>query len=272
MQKRIPEASNNMNIDIQKNLSQLFYIKNNSDVQTKELHSFERKLNEFYLSGDLIHGFNFKQYYKHPQVSKDTSFSLTTIYPGLLLGVGYSHPALHDIDPNNKKDESDFQIGFFFDHTTGLPVIPGSSVKGVLKSVFPKPKFDFKAEKLDYIKSLFPEDKRHIIDFENWQNIFFERKQIFLDAYFSELPSDGKILEDDYITPHTAGIFKEPNPIRFLKISPGVKFTFQFILFDYKDKDGKVLLTAKDIKDVFKKILIDFGIGAKRNVGYGQFK
>jgi len=57
-----------------------------------------------------------------------------------------------------------------------------------------------------------------------------------------------------------------------LKVGPGVTFTFQFKLFDYKDNNNNVLLTADNIKEVFKKILIDFGVGAKRNVGYGQFK
>jgi len=53
----------------------------------------------------------------------------TTVYPGLLAGSGYAHET-------GTKEE--FKLGFFFDHTTGLPIIPGSSVKGVLRSVFPK--------------------------------------------------------------------------------------------------------------------------------------
>ena len=50
-------------------------------------------------------------------------FDLVTTYPGLLIGSGYSHE-VHGKDG--------LKLGFYFDHTTGLPIIPGSSVKGVL--------------------------------------------------------------------------------------------------------------------------------------------
>ncbi|MEZ4885615.1 MAG: type III-B CRISPR module RAMP protein Cmr6 [Chitinophagales bacterium] len=53
---------------------------------------------------------------------------LKTTYPGLLIGSGYNHGT-------NKLGE--VKIGFYFDHTTGLPLIPGSSVKGLLRSAFP---------------------------------------------------------------------------------------------------------------------------------------
>ena len=53
---------------------------------------------------------------------------LTTTYPGLLSGVGISHET-------GKLGE--FKLGFSFDHTTGLPYLPGSTVKGNLRHVFP---------------------------------------------------------------------------------------------------------------------------------------
>lgn len=60
----------------------------------------------------------------------DDAFELTTAGAGLLLGSGYAH---------GSGLLGEMKIGFFFDHTTGLPVIPGSSVKGVLRSAFPGP-------------------------------------------------------------------------------------------------------------------------------------
>ena len=159
-----------------------------------------------------------------------------------------------------------------------MPVIPGSSVKGILKSVFPKNDFPFKEEKFTYIKEKTAElnnDASKLISHDNWDKIFFgerpKRKHIFCDAYIEEIPEGGKIFEDDYITPHTKEIFKEPNPIRFLKIAPDIKITFQFVLYDYIFENGPTL-EKKQIKEVFKKIILDFGIGAKRNVGYGNFK
>ncbi|WP_419676164.1 type III-B CRISPR module RAMP protein Cmr6 [Aliarcobacter butzleri] len=67
----------------------------------------------------------------------------------------------------------------------------------------------------------------------------------------------------DYITNHYSneenGMFKEPNPIKFLKILSRVTFKFQFKC------DEKYL-------ELFKQIILDFGLGAKTNVGYGKFK
>lgn len=54
---------------------------------------------------------------------------LETIYPGLFTGSGYTHET---------GNVGELKLGFFFDHTTGLPILPGSSVKGVLRSVFPR--------------------------------------------------------------------------------------------------------------------------------------
>ncbi len=53
---------------------------------------------------------------------------LRTTYPGLFTGSGYNHET---------GNEGELSLGFFFDHCTGLPILPGSSVKGVLRSVFP---------------------------------------------------------------------------------------------------------------------------------------
>jgi CRISPR-associated protein Cmr6 len=56
------------------------------------------------------------------------SVRLKTTYPGLLVGTGYNH---------DFPEQGVSKIGFFFDHTTGLPIIPGSSVKGLLRASFP---------------------------------------------------------------------------------------------------------------------------------------
>ncbi|MEW6509187.1 MAG: type III-B CRISPR module RAMP protein Cmr6 [Bacteroidota bacterium] len=263
------------------NLSYQYYIAGSkylSGILREENIEFKRDLKEFAANYNTIHSIDYKNYFMHPYVTNDTKFTLITTYPGLLIGAGYSHGAIHKVDPKNKKDISDFNLGFYFDHTTGFPVIPGSSVKGVLKSVFPKKDFPYLNEKLNYIKEKvgsINKDAKNLINLDNWEEVFFGklpmRKHIFCDAYIEEIPSNGKIFEDDYITPHTKGIFKNPDPIRFLKIAPGIRITFQFVVDDYKFNDT---VTLKDcyITEVFKQILLDFGIGAKRNVGYGQFR
>jgi CRISPR-associated protein Cmr6 len=54
--------------------------------------------------------------------------SLTTQYPGMVLGTGNLHAT---------GEEGEFKLGCTFDHTTGLPYLPAPSVKGLLRSAFP---------------------------------------------------------------------------------------------------------------------------------------
>jgi CRISPR-associated protein Cmr6 len=90
------------------------------------------------------------------------------------------------------------------------------------------------------------------------------KRDIFHDAYLSKGNDVGLFLGKDYITPHKDPL-KNPIPIKFLKILPNVKITFQFELRDN-------LISAIDKKNLFERILKDFGVGAKTNVGYGQFQ
>lgn len=249
--------------------------------QSKHKH-YGRDLNNETFELAAIRGTNYADYFK---IDKADSFNLKTTYPGLIIGAGYCHPAI---------EQGDFQLGFYFDHTTGMPVIPGSTVKGILKSIFPKDgdKDDIKKEKMKYINTDVIKDILKINGLElvdkkeeknDWRRLF-EKGNIFYDAYISDVPlmttPEGKkikgIFAEDYITPHhpedpQTGIFKNPIPIRFLKIAPVVTFTFQFNLKDsYFENNQKI--TSKEKLKLFKKILLDFGIGAKRNVGYGNLR
>jgi len=214
---------------------------------------------------DAINNIPYDEYFS---VVGAETIKLFVQYPGLVTGTGYPHFA---------DDKNDFQMGFFFDHTTGMPVIPGSSVKGILKRVFPKKddrkNNEIRKEKIKYLGKIIPVLKPVDTDKweENkWEEIFFGRRQIFCDAYISQTLLDGKIFADDYCTKHGDDLFKEPLPLRFLKIAPGVQITFQFILYDYSENGLNI--TKHQICDAFERIIMDFGIGAKRNYGYGSLK
>jgi CRISPR/Cas system CMR subunit Cmr6 (Cas7 group RAMP superfamily) len=74
---------------------------------------------------------------------KDCSpIELKTIYPGLYTGSGYTFGAGLN---------GEFQTGFLFDHTTGLPYLPGSSVKGAIRNAFPDNQKSHKSERIDII-------------------------------------------------------------------------------------------------------------------------
>lgn len=230
-------------------------------------------------------------------------FTLKVNYPGLLMGSGYTHEAVFV----NKDDKNEaFKIGFFFDHVTGMPCLPGHSVKGALRAAFPNHKNEkYKKEKSTMIVNLLKKsnidsearfklymEKRKIsgvnytdlyftellgeiifegrepYQFKNgeflYEQISLYNKDIFHDAFIAKEGKNTRYLAMDYITPHSDPL-KDPNPVKFLKILPDVEIQFQF---DLKDN----LITSKGKEELFKKILLDFGIGAKTNVGYGQFK
>lgn len=214
------------------------------------------------------------------------AFPLTTTYPGLVSGVGYEHEIGF---PN------EFKLGFVFDHTSGMPYIPGSSVKGKIRSVF---------RDIDYLNSVitdlkdkneientFPELnrkqwaklERHIfegIDYQSGIKLVY-KADAFLDAFITGVveksQNQKRFLADDFITSHQnnehpeLSPFTEPNPVRFLKIRSDVKITFQFRLYATPIEDD-FIFNADMKKNLFKAILKDFGIGAKTRVGYGQLE
>lgn len=222
-----------------------------------------------------------------------TTISLITTYPGLLMGSGY----LHEIGL-----EGELKLGLSFDHTTGLPCIPGSSVKGVLRNAFFVADGRYVQSILDDIRSgereVSPAIKEMIEAFvqlgedklkakedqsnstildaifsgidEHGEPLKSYNRDVFLDAFPVESQNkNGEFLSNDYITPHInrttpeMSPFTDPVPLQFMKVLPNVSFQFNFILTDQGLK--------KELKmELFRQILLDLGIGAKTNVGYGQ--
>lgn len=201
--------------------------------------------------------------------------------PGLLIGSGLAHGL-----PGS---EEDVKTGLQFDYTSGLPVIPGSSVKGVIRSAFPTIKEDkgqpneADDEKLNYIRSLIAdipefsalrlEDK----DILELGNQMFNHGDVFADAllvgYGTRMKQHGpvkQVLAEDYITPHTGGPLAQPVPIKIVKVAPGVTFAFCFKFSE--TKMGAKVVSASMKKDLCTAILQDLGVGAKTNVGYGVLK
>lgn len=257
-------------------------------------------------------------------VTSNQKLKFKTIYPGLTQGTGYTHET---------GEMGEFKLGFFFDYSTGYPCIPGSTVKGCLRSRFPQHERENvadKSEKYDYLATIIrdlPDLPNDLVgsndlgeEFDQNENI---RRKQFIDTLEKEI-FDGQILEknedgspkmkdskivfqplciydrdiffdgyivstnhpaiyrstyqnlkpfiaDDYITPHLnrkkpeLSPFTNPLPLMFLKILPEVNIQFQFDL-----KDGILSRQAKE--ELFRILLLDFGVGAKTNVGYGQFE
>ncbi len=96
-------------------------------------------------------------------------------------------------------------------------------------------------------------------------------RDIFFDAVVVEKNRNGKgkILDSDTLCPHGENPLKNPTPISFLKIASDVTIEFRFKLVESKIGDKTIEPTDKVA--IFKEILTTVGIGAKTNVGYGQF-
>lgn len=189
------------------------------------------------------------------------------LYPGLVTGIGIEHEA-------NIKGE--FKLGIHLDYLTGMPIIYGSTVKGILRTAFEDSQYIHALLKKHNIRELDREAMlRDIFDGEELQNINepmknesykskpIYQRDIFFDAVITQADSKGCVLYADSITPHKNPL-RDPNPIPFIKIAPGCILEFRFHLVNSK------LLTACEKSQLFKDILCDWGIGAKRNVGYGN--
>lgn len=202
------------------------------------------------------------------------------LYPGLLTGTGLVH--------DSKKLKGGYNLGMHFDYTTGMPVVYGSSVKGVLSHYFKEFCQEYKDENKksvrsgdieDLFQSIFKGKKRDLEnptdkDGEpNYVNMSIYDRDIFFDAVIVrpyEKEGNQYLLEDDSITPHTEGPLKNPVPILMLKIAAGCILEFRFLLhktiINNEEYDGNFKI------GLFENILKTVGVGAKTNVGYGQLE
>ena len=237
-------ANNNLTSS---NMNYIFNVEYFFELRTKRLDKLADV--KFQECNEKIENFKFNKC--NPEKTFETlegyqSFSLYTLYPGLLVGTGN----LHDI-----ANKESIKLGFTFDYVTGLPYIPGSSVKGMLRSCFKHP---------ELIESII---NKTGVNVEELKKNMFEHGDIFLDAF----PVDGgKILESDHLAPHGKDETISPIPLRMIKVGPGVKFVFSFVFSDYIENKN-VILTAAEKLNLCKELIKLLGVGAKTNTGYGRF-
>lgn len=227
-----------------KNLNLLFNKIYYEDLNSSSFGESVKRHNEniFYTS------FEHSRDYKKSEIAEDEqTFVLKTKYPGLLIGTGTPH--------GSHKSDYDINVGFSFDYVTGQPYIPGSSVKGVLRSHF--------RNRPEAIKEILGNSDINIADLEK---SIFDGKDIFLDAVVFDGNENGLILGSDYITPHTDAT-KNPVPISIMKVLPDVRFEFRFVL----DNGSGIIGKSAKLK-LFCILLQLFGVGAKTNVGYGHLE
>lgn len=198
---------------------------------------------------------------------------MKVIAPGLIIGGGLSHGI---------PDNDAIKTGLQFDYTSGLPVIPGSSVKGVIRSVFPNDDKD--ESRLQYIFNILKELSvfTNITLSEGGRDLILRLRNnmfglagtkgadVFADALVVGPEGISKVITDDYLTPHTGGPLDPPVPIKIVKVCSGIIFSFCYKFTDYQE--GTVRITSENKLYLCTSILEYMGIGAKTNVGYGCLK
>ena len=196
-----------------------------------------------------------------------------TQYPGVLIGTGYPH--------QTGIPTGEIQVGFSFDYVTGVPYYPGSSLKGVLRTLFDDA---IQGEDdnlyLCYIRDALNEtgvetaDKsilREFVDlvFGN-KNISGESmcgNDIFYGGFIVGFKN--RIIGMDSLAPHGKDLTKAPVPIAMLRIMPEVNIVF--VIDTRNNEKLNELGFSNEVRcSLYRKLLEDFGIGAKRNVGYGN--
>ena len=148
-------------------------------------------------------------------------------------------------------------------HVYGIPYIPGSAVKGVLRHWWLQ-------ENQDFIDAKGKIDEKEALKDTDFIAVFGSQKQRgkvqFLDAY----PKDVN-LATDIMNPHYPDYYsgskpptdhQNPVPINFLTVEEST-FRFAFLA-----KDEEPL---EKLKNRFQKALKLKGVGAKTAVGYGYF-
>ena len=156
------------------------------------------------------------------------TFTMTT-ESRLVFGMGYEHPT---------------EIGFMFDWTSGLPILPGSSLKGAAR-------YAAETEKHDCIKEIFGAEKG---DAQAGEIIFFP-------AYPCLIENDKPFLELDVMTPHYAPYYSKPAenppadwyspvPLHFLTVPAGVKYCFR--LAHRKNLKGQGIASFEKGRKYFK--------------------
>ena len=192
-------------------------------------------------------------------------FSARLISP-LITGIGETHP---------------HEVSMVFDHNMGIPYIPASGIKGIVR-------FAHTIGLIDKIPDgkLIQYDKEgrpcqpHFNDEDDWTDVpelFGTQARrgsvIFLDAYPESVPQ----LHVDIMNPHYSEYYGDdtnrippadylnPVPIKFLTVAMGTVFIFRALV----SKESPELLGK--VKEAFNKAITGEGVGAKTAVGYGLF-
>ena len=168
-------------------------------------------------------------------------------------GMGLSHP---------------IENGFLWHHTLGVPYLPGSSIKGMIRAWL-RDWCQEDGELEEEIARLFGRDDKHVEGQAAGNIIIFDALPLKPVELYAEVltPHDGGWRISDKQEENPPADWISPVPIAFLAVKEGAEF--QFALAAREGADDGDLKKAWDYLD---EALEWIGAGAKTAVGFGRFE
>lgn len=263
-----------------------FKVSNSGGRDTEAIPFYRNQFNDMASGNSLLNEMLNKKHLNQIRYGKVVSEQYVTLVlqaelvTPLIVGLGGAHPA---------------ETALVLDHTLGIPYIPASSVKGVVRFAYSLGLLEDEdgnfsdryviqeninegildeANPDTQISQMFGGDRREA----DTEEICKRRGGIvFLDAYPAEIPK----IRADVMTPHYPDYYSDreeevenppadnqnPNPIQFLCVQQGTVFVFRMLV--EKDLWESV---QTGLLGALKKAVIDEGVGAKTAAGYGRFE
>jgi len=172
-------------------------------------------------------------------------------------------------------EESIYETSIRLHHIYGIPYIPASAIKGIVRSYII---LEYFADELEKYKDNYNKFEDEVLFQCDWFVDIFgsqesEGKVIFVDAF----PTNKPTIKVDIMNPHYGDYYskgKAPtdtmklNPINFLTVE---NTTFEFFIAS-KESLEAFKIKEKTLIEWFQEALQNHGIGAKTAVGYGYFE
>lgn len=184
------------------------------------------------------------------------SIKAKTVSP-FITGLGSGHPT---------------ETGMILDRNIGVPYIPASSIKGVLRLAHAI-NIAIK-EKNNEIDDNHKELEKYFGTADPKKEKQYKGQLIFLDAY----PVGNVQLKVDIMNPHYTDYYdgtnkqpvetESPKPIKFLTVKEGTEFIFNCAFMPLKPEEK---CDEQEIKAMFKTAFETVGFGGKTSIGYGRF-
>ena len=188
------------------------------------------------------------------------SFKVKSTSP-FITGLGSGHPT---------------ETGMILDRNIGVPYIPASSIKGVLRLACA---LNLAEKNVEYKqKGIVPDDDKTLIKYfgsmEQDEKNQKRGQLMFLDSYPEKTPT----LKVDILNPHFSKYYsgenqqpvetEAPVPVKFLAVKEGATFVFRCAFIPLQDET----CNKEEIEAMFKTAFEKIGFGGKTSIGYGRFE